>query len=331
MMPEPKDRDRSGDYRAKLSFGCAALAGLYAPLARATALETLSAAWGAGLRRFDTAPFYGRGLSERRVGDFLRDQPRDDFVLSSKVGRVLTPKGTDFSPRGDLPFDVRFDYTRDGFQRSLEDSFQRLGMTRVDIVYVHDIGRFAHGAANEAHLRDLLESGIPYLEELKAAGSIRGWGLGVNEVEVCLEVMDHFTPDEILLAGRYTLLDRTAEAELLPLCLERGTKLVIGGVFNSGILATGSTGGAHFDYMPADQDICMRVDEIEAACVRHGLTLAQAALNFAASHRTVSHVLIGTSKVSSLKRNLDQFGATLPPTLLQEIAPFVLRQQTLAG
>jgi len=329
MTQEPNDMGVVSSHSAELAFGCAALAGLYAPLVREAALATLEAAWDAGLRRFDTAPFYGRGLSERRVGDFLRDKPRNDFVLSTKVGRLLTPVATQPDAHGALPFDVRYDYTRYGFERSLEDSYHRLGMSTVDIVYVHDIGRFAHGVSNNAHLQDLLESGIPYLESLKSAGVIRGWGLGVNEVEVCLSVMAHFTPDEILLAGRYTLLDRTAEPVLLPLCLARGTKLVIGGVFNSGILATGAKGEAHFDYMPANQDICDRVDAIEAVCARHGLTLAQAALNFAAAHAGVSHILIGTGKVSSLQRNLDQFGAPLPSAFLDEIAPYVLHSQTL--
>lgn len=321
----------AGSKGTKLAFGCAALAGLYAPLAEEDALNVLQAAWSAGIRRFDTAPFYGHGLSERRVGDFLRHPPRDSFELSTKVGRLLSPVSAQTSDAGAPASDIVFDYTRDGFRRSLEASFQRLGVSRADILYVHDIGRFAHGAENAGHLKDLLTSGIPYLEELKAQDEICGWGLGVNEVEVCLQVMQEFTPDEILLAGRYTLLDRTAEAELLPLCQSRGTRLVIGGVFNSGILATGPEQGAHFDYAPAGAEIRARVGAMEAACARHGLTLAEAALNFPAAHPAVSHILIGTGKVTSLQRNLAQFGKSLPQALLDEIAPHVLTTQRLDG
>ncbi|RYH04268.1 aldo/keto reductase [Salipiger sp. IMCC34102] len=321
---DPKDH-------ATLAFGCAAVAGLYGELTRADGIAVLEAAWDSGLRRFDTAPFYGRGLSERRVGDVLRDKPRETFTLSTKVGRLLSPADKATREDGALPFHVHFDYSDTAIARSFEDSLQRLGMASIDYLYVHDIGRFAHGDANGPHLENLLSSGIPFLEGLKAQGIIRGWGLGVNEVETCLQVMEATTPDEILLAGRYTLLDRTAEESLLPLCLERGTRLVIGGVFNSGILATGASAQAHFDYGPASDDIRARVDAIEAICTRYGIPMAQAALSFPAAHPAVSHVLIGTGKVSSLRRNLDQFGARLPPGLLDEIAPHVLRTQTLRG
>ena len=229
-----------------IGLGCANIAGLYAPVSPHLAREALDAAWASGIRRFDTAPFYGRGLSERRVGDFLRDKPKSAYHLSSKVGRRLVAEGGKAAVAGEaaepLPFRVMFDYSYDGIMRSFEDSQQRLGLTEIDTLYVHDIGAFAHGEAAPGHFRTLLDSGFKALEDLKASGTISAFGLGVNENEVCVDVLKRAPIDQILLAGRYTLLDRTAERELLPLCVESGTRVVVGGIFNSGILATGPEG-----------------------------------------------------------------------------------------
>ncbi len=216
------------------SFGAAGLGGLYRECTRDAAIATLDAAWAAGLRYFDVAPFYGLGLAERRVGDFLRDKPRGEFVLSTKVGRLLHPvpddKVPDYSYVKPLNFDVSYDYSYDGIMRSVEFSYARLGLNRIDILYVHDIGVYTHGAARSAvYMRQLLEGGLKALEELRSSGTIAAYGLGVNEVPVCLEVMRQADIDCILLAGRYTLLDRSAVAELLPLCEKKQTSLVVGG------------------------------------------------------------------------------------------------------
>ncbi len=258
------------------SFGTAGLGGLYRECTGEAAMATLDAAWEAGIRYFDTAPFYGLGLAERRVGDFLRDKPRDSFVLSTKVGRLLHPvpenQVPDYSYVKPLNFDVTYDYGYDAIMRSVEMSYARLGLNRIDILYVHDIGGYTHGAAkNAVYLRQLLDSGLKALEELKSSGVISAYGLGVNEVPVCLDVMRQADIDCILLAGRYTLLDRSAVAELLPLCAKKDTSLVVGGVFNSGILATGPVEGAHFDYMPATGEVRAKVAAMEripesAAC-----------------------------------------------------------------
>nr|WP_246018448.1 aldo/keto reductase [Pelagibacterium montanilacus] len=310
-------------------MGCANIAGLYAPVTRAEAMETLEAAWSAGLRYFDTAPFYGRGLSERRTGDFLRDKPSGSYVLSTKVGRLMRPDPAGRSvadePAAPLPFEVVYDYSYEGIMRSVEHSYQRLGLPRIDIAYVHDLGRFAHKDAASGHLRTFLNSGVRALEELRKSGEIGRVGLGVNENEVCLDVMAHADLDCILLASRYTLLDRTAEAELIALCRQRGTRLVVGGVFNSGILATGASGTAWFNYAPADDDIRERVDAIETIVARHGLTLAEAALNFPLACDVVDSVLIGTHRAAGLERNLKALGTPLPADMLDEIEPFVLR------
>ncbi|KQT54098.1 pyridoxal 4-dehydrogenase [Aureimonas sp. Leaf454] len=294
----------------EVSFGGAAIGGLYRAVPREAALEVLGVAWDAGIRYYDTAPFYGFGLSERRTGDFLRDHPRDQYVLSTKVGRLLRPVPENEVPEhgyvDPLPFAIDYDYSHDGILRSVEFSLARLGLNRIDIAFVHDIGAYTHGAeGNERHLRDLLDGGLKALERLKSEGTIRAYGLGVNEVEVCLNVLHEAPLDCILLAGRYSLLDRSAVADLIPLCEARGTTLVVGGVFNSGILATGAVEGAHFDYGPASPDIVGRVERMSATAERLGVPLAAAALQFPLASSVVSTVLIGTAKASSLSRNLE--------------------------
>jgi D-threo-aldose 1-dehydrogenase len=291
------------------SFGTAALGGLYRACPRDVAMATLETAWDEGLRYFDTAPWYGFGLAERRTGDFLRDRPNGSYVLSSKVGRIMVPVADDKVPYygfvDPLPFDVRYDYSYDGIMRSVELSHARLGLNRIDILYVHDIGAYTHGAERNAfHLRQLLDSGLKALEELKSSGAIKAYGLGVNEVPVCLDVLRETDLDCILLAGRYTLLDRSAVADLLPLCQKKGTSLVVGGAFNSGILATGPVEGAHFDYGPATPEICAKVGAMQTAAETRGLPLAAPALQFPLQHPAVASVLIGTAKPDSLRRNM---------------------------
>jgi D-threo-aldose 1-dehydrogenase len=301
----------------EVSLGGAAIGGLYRAVSRESAEETIAAAWDAGIRYFDTAPFYGFGLSERRMGDVLRDKPRDSYVLSTKVGRLLRPvpddQVPDYSYVEPLPFTVDYDYTYDGIMRSFEFSFARLGLNRIDILFVHDIGAYTHGEeANRKHLRDLMDSGLKALTQLKSEGSISAFGLGVNEVEVCLDVMSGASIDCILLAGRYTLLDRDASRKLLQLCAKTQTSLVVGGVFNSGILATGPVPSAHFDYELASQDILDRVRRMDNIARRHGIPLAAAAMQFPLQDPNVATVLIGTAKPSSLKRNLDDLAKQVP-------------------
>ncbi|OCP23793.1 MULTISPECIES: aldo/keto reductase [unclassified Ensifer] len=311
------------------SFGAAGLGGLYRECTREAAMETLDAAWATGLRYFDVAPYYGLGLAERRVGDFLRDRPRDSFVLSTKVGRLLhpVPEGEvpDYSYVKPLNFDVRYDYSYDAIMRSVEFSYARLGLNRIDILYVHDIGVYTHGAArNAVYLRQLLDSGLKALEELKAGGVIAAYGLGVNEVPVCLEVMRRADIDCILLAGRYTLLDRSAVSELLPLCEMKKTSLVVGGVFNSGILATGPVAGAHFDYMPASAEVRDKVGAMERIARERGVPLAAAAMQFPLDNPVVASVLLGTAKPESLKRNMDALRHRMSTDDFSAFEPYTL-------
>ncbi|MBZ5759731.1 MULTISPECIES: aldo/keto reductase [Rhizobium] len=313
----------------EISFGAAALGGLYRACPRDQAMETLQAAWDSGIRYFDVAPWYGLGLAERYVGDFLRDKPDGSYVLSTKVGRLLRPVPTgtvpDYSYVDPLSFDADYDYSYDGIMRSVDFSYARLGLNHMDILYVHDIGAYTHGrAANEHHLGQLLGSGLKALEQLKSSGAISAYGLGVNEVPVCLDVMRAAPLDCILLAGRYTLLDRSAVAELMPLCRTAQTSLVIGGVFNSGILATGPVPGANFDYMPATEEVIEKVAAMEAIASKSGVPLAAPALQFPLQDQLVASVLIGTGKAASLHRNMENFAQPVPESIYPQFEPYVL-------
>ncbi|WP_210530454.1 aldo/keto reductase [Rubellimicrobium arenae] len=296
-----------------LSFGCSGIGNMFRKVEEAEAQAVLEHAWTRGIRYFDTAPHYGRGLSEQRLGAFLRGRPRDEIVISTKVGRLLSPGPAVEEADGfvePLPNAVRFDYSGDGIEASFEQSCERLGTSRVDIVYVHDIGRYAHGEAENArHMADLMGSGLDRIRRLREQGRIRAFGLGVNETQVCLDIMAQARLDVILLAGRLTLLDRSAEQDLVPACRRAGTSLVLGGIFNSGILATGAVPGATYDYAPAPQDVMDRVAALEREAAAQGRSLAEAALRFALDHPAAASVLLGTAKVSSLERNLAMVAA----------------------
>jgi D-threo-aldose 1-dehydrogenase len=307
----------------EISLGGASIGGLYQAVPRDTAETTIEAAWDADVRYFDTAPFYGFGLSERRMGDVLRTKPRESFVLSTKVGRLLRPvpedQIPDYSYVDPLPFTVEYDYSYDGIMRSFEFSLARLGLNRIDLLFVHDIGAYTHGEdGNRKHFSDLMDSGFRALEQLKREGSIRAFGLGVNEVRICLDVMSRATIDCILLAGRYTLLDRAAGRDLLPLCEKTGTSLVVGGALNSGILATGPVPGAYFDYKPAAQDILERVGGMVGTAERHGVPLVAAALRFPLRDPRVATVLIGAAKPSLIRDNIDLAALAIPDAAWDE-------------
>ncbi|MFV1441942.1 aldo/keto reductase [Phaeobacter sp. JH20_36] len=299
----------------EVSFGCASIGNLYHAVSDVQAQDVIAAAWQEGIRYFDTAPHYGRGLSEQRLGNFLRHKPRGSYTLSTKVGRVLSPGHTMTEADGfidPLPNDVRYDYSGDGIEASLETSLERLGTTMIDIAFVHDLGRYTHGVRNDTHLEAFLDSGYERLVQLKEKGRIRAFGLGVNENEVCLEVMQHGPLDVILLAGRLTLLDRSAEEQLTQKSREAETSLVLGGVFNSGILATGAVEGATYDYAPASSEILAQVSGLQTTSEGLGLPLATSALLFAKHYDLTASVLIGTAKASTLQRNLSSLKTSLP-------------------
>jgi D-threo-aldose 1-dehydrogenase len=301
-----------------VSLGCSGIANLYVEVSELNATALLDHAWQRGIRYFDAAPHYGRGRAEERLGAYLSAKPRESYVVSTKVGRVLRPGPKLTEADGflqPLPNAVHYDYSAAGIRESFEGSCERLRTKRIDIIFVHDIGTLTHGADNSAHLEALLGSGLPELQRLKAEGRIGAIGLGVNETQVCLDVMAHHDLDVILLAGRWTLLDRSAEAELVPLCKDRGTSLILGGIFNSGILATGAIQGAHYDYGPAPEPVLAKVRHLERQCADEQVPLATAAMQFGLSRAGVASVLIGTGKLSSLERNLDALAAPFPASL----------------
>lgn len=305
-----------------VSFGTASIANLFVEVTDEAAEAVLAAAWDGGIRYFDSAPHYGRGRAEQRFGTFLATKPLEEVVISTKVGRVLRPGKPMVAVDGfinPLPNDVHYDYSAKGFEESLAGSMKRLGTDRIDIVYVHDIGVLTHGERNAKHMKDLFETGLPYLESLKKQGKIGAYGLGVNENEVCVEVLKAHPIDVILLAGRWTLLDRTAEDELIQMCRDKNVSLVLGGIFNSGILATGPKEGANFNYQPASPEILAQAKALQDKCAEYDTPLATAALHFGLSKPEVASVLFGTGKVSSLERNLEAIAAPFPEALAKEV------------
>jgi D-threo-aldose 1-dehydrogenase len=302
-----------------LGLGCATLGGRRVPVGRAEAEAIVRAAWEAGVRYVDTAPYYGSGQAERAVGDALRGEKREEWVLSTKVGRLLQPRSDLVSGADNLyplPFEAVFDYSYDGVMRSFADSLQRLGLSRIDILYVHDIGAMTHGAAAHPELmRTLREGGYRALEELRRAGDIKAIGIGVNEREVLLEAIEWGEWDAFLLAGRYTLLEQTPLDDLMPKCLARGISIVVGGPLNSGILAGRET----WNYRPAPQEIVARAQAIRAICQRHGVPLAAAALQFPLAHPAVAAVIPGPRNVAEFADNLRLLRQPIPPQLWADL------------
>lgn len=319
---------KTGLNLTEISFGAGAIGNLYNHVTNKAAFDVMEASWNSGIRYFDTAPFYGHGLAERRVGDFLRR--RSDYVLSTKVGKMLTavPDADvpDYGFVNPLPFAVHFDYSYDGVMKSYEMSLARLGLNRIDILYVHDLETNRFSAAEyDRHMKDFLDSGIVALNELKTKGVIRAFGLGVNQVSACMNVLSRVDIDVILLAGRYTLLDRSAELDLLAECSKKSVSIVIGGVFNSGILAVGSKEGACFDYKPASPDILERVRAMQTSLEKSNVELARAALQFPLQSDLVASVLIGSAKASSMLRNVKLLSPPVPVDAFATIKEFTMR------
>ncbi len=298
-----------------LGFGGAPIGGLLSDVDAASAMGALNAALEGGVRYVDTAPFYGFGMSERRIGDVLRG--RDDIILSTKVGRLLKP-GLPVDPASmgwpaPLPFHPVYDYSYDGVMRSYEDSLQRLGLDRIDILYIHDIGAFTHTDPEEEarHFEEAMTSGYRALEALKRSGDISAFGIGVNETEVSMRALDRGEWDVFLLAGRYTLLEQTALDPFFTRCAQQGVSVVIGGPFNSGILVGGKT----WNYAEAPDDIVERVAGIKRVCAAHGVALPAAALQFPIAHPVVAGVIPGT-RTEREQRDLLSWWTTKIPSAL---------------
>jgi len=295
-----------------LGLGTAPLGGLYEALSDDEGHRVVEAAWDAGIRFFDTAPLYGSGLAEQRLGTVLRTKPRNEFVLMTKVGRVLRADAApdpDQTFKGIPPLNPVFDFSYEGVMRSVEESLTRLGMDRIDVLLIHDPDNYFDQAMTGAYRA---------LDRLRTERTITAVGAGMNQAEMLARFARQADFDVFLLAGRYTLLDQSGARELLPLCLERGIAVVAGGVFNSGILADPRP-GAHYNYRVAPPELIERARQIAAICERHGVELKAAAIQFPLRHPAVTAVLTGCRSISELNENLSIFQSPIPDELWAEV------------
>lgn len=295
---------------SRLSLGCAPVANLYTAVDPSTAAATIHAALAAGITYFDTAPHYGAGLSESRTGAALQSVPRDSFVLSTKVGRLLEPAdaGSPMFP-GEPAMRRVFDFSGDGVKRSLEASLERLGLDRVDIVYVHD---------PDDHLDQAIDEAFAALRAWRDEGVVSAIGAGMNYAAPLARIVREADVDCVLLAGQYTLLDQSGLVELLPLCADRNVRVVAAAVFNSGVLADPSD-DATFFYSPAPPEIVERARRMQAVCARHGVTLPAAAMQFPLGHDAVESVLVGMRAPHEVAANTAAFAAPVPADLWDEL------------
>jgi D-threo-aldose 1-dehydrogenase len=294
----------------RTGMGTAPLGGLFEAVSDETAHATIELAWERGIRFFDTAPLYGLGLSEQRLGRFLAGQPRDDFVLATKVGRLLRADAP-AEPReaiwkGVPAFNPVFDFSYDGVLRSVDESLERLGLDRIDVLHIHD---------PDDHYEEAMTGAYPALDRLRSEGVVGAVGAGMNQVEMLLRFAREAEFDCFLVAGRYTLLDQAALQELLPLCAERGIAVIAGGLFNSGLLAGGTT----FNYRPAPSELVERAAQLDAMCARHDVPLAAAALQFPLRHPAVTSILLGPRSPAQLAQSLDLLDVPIPSGLWDEL------------
>jgi D-threo-aldose 1-dehydrogenase len=297
----------------RLGLGTAPLGGLFAPVSDADAEATIAQAWSLGVRLFDAAPLYGFGLAEQRLGRFLRTQPRDSFVLSTKVGRLLRADrpspAEDDHYKGTSSARPHFDYSYDGVMRSVDESLTRLGLDRVDILLVHD---------PDDHYDDAVSGAFRALLRLRDDGTVKAIGAGMNQSEMPARFAEAVPVDCFLLAGRYTLLDQDALTTLFPVCLERNIGIILGGIYNSGILAD-PHGAAKFNYEDADPALVARARELDALCRRHGTELKAAAIQFAQAHPAVTVALQGARSAAEAADNVAMANAPVPPSLWREL------------
>jgi D-threo-aldose 1-dehydrogenase len=317
MQPDTKVKFGRVDLEVTaFGFGTAPIGNIFREIDEETSDGMIQEAWNTGVRYYDTAPMYGHGLSELRTGHSLRWKNRDDFVLSSKVGRILKPArkdDIDYAPWTNAGRNtMHFDYSYDGTMRSFEDSLQRLNLERMDICFIHDIDVFTRGDEQPEVFKQAMDGAWKALSDLRDQGVVKAIGVGVNEWEVCHAALEQRDFDCFLLAGRYTLLEQASLDKFLPLCEERGAAVVVGGGFNSGILATGAVEGAKYNYAPAPAEIMDRVKKIEAVCAEHDVPLPAAALQFVVAHPAIPSFIAGTRTVEQLQKNLAWFSHPTP-------------------
>jgi D-threo-aldose 1-dehydrogenase len=308
-----------------LGLGGAPIGGFRFALSDEQGAETVRAGYDAGLRYFDTSPYYGYGRSELLYGYALRSQPRDSFVLSTKVGRWMTPlregEAVDGWRSGGLPFKPTFDYSRDGTLRSLEQSLLRLGMARIDVALIHDVDVWTHGSQAEADRRfkETMAGCYPALVELRRAGVIRAIGVGLNETAMGARFAREADIDCVMLAHRYTLLEQGALAELLPLCERQRMAIILGGPLNSGILAGVPGPQTKYDYADPPPAVVEKVAKLDAVCRRHGVPLAAAALQFPLAHPAIPTIIPGALSRAEIEANVAHLRRAIPPALWQEL------------
>ncbi len=303
-----------------LGFGGASLGGFDKSISERNANATVLEAYNAGLELFDTSPYYGYGRSEHRCGHVLRNMPRDTYLISTKVGRCLAPlrsgEPTDGLRLGGLRFRPEFDYSYDGAMRSYEQSLARLGVGPVDILLIHDVDAFTHGNEDSTWrwFERALEGAYRALCELRSNGDVRAIGVGLNDVSWCNRFLEATEIDCLLLAGRYTLLDQSAQTELLPRCVARSVGVILGGPYNSGILATGTIAGARYNYAAATPEIIDRVKHLETICETHDVPMQAAALQFPLRHPAVSTVIAGAAAPREVSENVEFMNVPIPST-----------------
>jgi D-threo-aldose 1-dehydrogenase len=310
----------------EIGFGTAPIGGFRAHVPEADAQGAMDALWRAGGRYWDTSPYYGYGRSELRIGGFLRSAERPGIVLSTKIGRWMRriQPGDDRStlrPNG-LEFWPVFDYSYDGAMRSLEQSFLRLGVPRIDIALIHDVDVWTHGSQDAAQrmFDTAMNGAYRALDELRRAGDIRAIGAGINEAAWCRKFIETGDFDCMMLAGRYTLIDHAPEVrDLFALCRARNVGILLAGVFNSGILATGSRADATFDYKPASAEVQARVQRVEAVCRRHNASLSAAAIQFALAEPVIKSAVLGAVRAAEVEANIAAYRAPIPPGFWAEL------------
>ncbi|MGP8034036.1 MAG: aldo/keto reductase [Steroidobacteraceae bacterium] len=323
MQAEPPTIGARGIRVSALGFGGAPIGNLYAEVREADAQAALHEALERGIRYFDTAPFYGHGLSEKRMGRALAGRPRGSFVISTKVGRLIAPDESRQRPIND-GFAVRgscalFDYSGDGVRRSFEASARRLRLEYIDILLLHDIGRMTHGDQHAEMLRHALDEALPAMAALRDQGAVGAIGIGVNEQAVCLEVLEHFDLDCIMLAGRYTLLEQQNSTELMALARKRGVALLIAGPYNSGLLGPAGRPGMTYNYAPVDAATLERAKRIYAECTSENVDVGAAALQFPLAHPAVASVVAGQRNAVEVRAAVQRLATSIPGRLWERM------------
>jgi len=323
MLAEGATIGSRGIRVSALGFGGAPIGNLYTEVSEATARAAIEEALNRGIRYFDTAPFYGHGLSEKRLGRSLADWPRHRFVISTKVGRLIAPDDSRNEPVNDgfvvRGSDAYFDYSRDGIRRSFEASIRRLGLEYIDILLLHDVGRQTHGARHPEVLRQVLDEALPAMMALRDQGAVGAVGLGVNEGAVCLEVLEHIDLDCIMLAGRYTLLEQQRSSALMTEARNRAIAILIAAPYSSGLLGSADRPGITYDYGPVDAQILERANQIYNLCAAEHTDVGAAALQFPLAHPAVASVVAGLRNVEEVRTAVERLSAPVPPGLWERL------------